>query len=97
MSLFGPCLFRACDILVVQSDGWDRYCELATLCFELGCPAGADKAESKFAPRGARLARFAAVATVGEAFSQLYCFERLATAQHSSTLRRAQETLVAFI
>ena len=71
MSLFGPCLFRACDILVAQPDAWDRYGERATLYFELGRPAGAGTAESKFAPRGARLARFAAVATVGEAFSQL--------------------------
>ena len=32
-------------------------------------PGWGQTAESKFAPRGARLARFAAVATVGEAFS----------------------------
>ena len=32
MSLFGPCLFRACDILVAQPDAWDRYGERATLC-----------------------------------------------------------------
>ena len=46
MSLFGPCLFRACDILVVQPDASDRYGGRATLCFELGCPLG--RAESKF-------------------------------------------------
>ena len=50
MSLFGPCLFRACDILVVQPDASDRYGGRATLCFELGCPAG-QTAESQFAPR----------------------------------------------
>ena len=32
MSLLGPCLFRACDILVAQPDAWDRYGERATLC-----------------------------------------------------------------
>ena len=73
MSLFGPALFRACDLLVVQADAWDRYAGRDTLCFELGCPSArlGRETESKFAPRGARLARFAAVATVGEAFSQL--------------------------
>ena len=72
LSLFGPALFCARDLLMVQPDAWDRYAERATLCFELGClVAVGQTAESKFAPRGARLARFAAVATVGEAFSQL--------------------------
>ena len=42
MSLFGPCLFRACDILVAQPDAWDRYGERATLSFELGLPGWAD-------------------------------------------------------
>ena len=33
LSLFGPALFHACDLLVVQTDAWDRYGERATLCF----------------------------------------------------------------
>ena len=68
--VFGLVISTFPDFLLVQTDAWERYGERATLCFELGCPAG-QTAESKFAPRGARLARFAAVATVGEAFSQL--------------------------
>ena len=68
LSLFGLALFRACDLPVVQPYAWDRYGERATLCFELGWPAGADKQSRNSRRAGARLARFAAVATVGEAF-----------------------------
>ena len=34
---------RRHTLLLVQTDAWDRYGERATLCFALGCPAGADK------------------------------------------------------
>ena len=36
LSLFGPALFRVCDLLVVQTDAWERYGERATRCFEFG-------------------------------------------------------------
>jgi hypothetical protein len=42
----------ACALLVVQSDGWERYGERATLCFALGWLEGQQTAESKFASCG---------------------------------------------
>ena len=32
---FWVCLFRACDLLVVLPDGWDRYAGCATSSFEV--------------------------------------------------------------
>ena len=46
LSLFGPALFRVCDLLVVQTDAWERYGERATRCFEFGA-AGQGRQQSR--------------------------------------------------
>ena len=64
---------RRHTLLVVQTDAWDRYGERATPYFARAI-VGQGRADSRVEIRAARarLARFAAVATVGEAFSRLY-------------------------
>ena len=46
LSLFAPALFRVCDLLVVQTDAWERYGERATCCFEFGA-AGQGRQQSR--------------------------------------------------
>ena len=46
LSLFGPALFCARDLLMVQPDAWDRYGERATRCFEFGA-AGQGRQQSR--------------------------------------------------
>ena len=63
LSLFGPALFHACDLLVVQTGAWDRYGERATLCFSSVCQGRAGSQGRRDAPQGFRRA----VAHAGEA------------------------------
>ena len=46
LSLFGPALFCARDLLMVQTDAWERYGERATRCFEFGA-AGQGRQQSR--------------------------------------------------
>ena len=45
-------LFRACDLLVVQPDAWDRYGGRATLCFSSFARGRAGSQGRRDAPRG---------------------------------------------